>query len=88
MLAWGRVALATWPRAGLGPTRRGGWIDRHLNPPAGERGSGGGRSILQGWSVITPPEVEGKTLLTAPLFHITALVNIFLNAIAGGIQLL
>ena len=31
--------------------------------------------------------MEGKTLLTAPLFHITALVNIFLNAIAGGIQL-
>jgi len=39
------------------------------------------------FSFLLPPDPEGKTLLTAPLFHITALINIFLNALACGIQL-
>jgi len=34
-----------------------------------------------------PDAVDGRTLLTAPLFHITALINIFLNAVATGAQI-
>jgi len=35
----------------------------------------------------TGHEAKGKTLLTAPLFHITALINIFLHCIAGNFEI-